>query len=394
MNEQLTRRLWPLGRRRGGHEDRALSAPSTTGSGLIPFGEPTEPLNTTDTVTATSAMGIADVFACVRVLADAAASVPLIAYRKRTDTQRERATGATPTLLGKPAPGTTQASLVAQTIAHLNLYGDAYWGKYRGGGNAVEQLGLMHPDRMKVELVAGVPAYTFIDADGTRVPLTQADVLHIRSPLSVDGVYGLSPIRQCRVALGLAGHLAEHADAFFTEGGRPDGIVTLPNGQTDAADRLKEQWRIKRGGASRGRGIAVISGDLNFTQLSGPLDDMQFVEQRALSTAEVARIFRVPPWMVGASSGDSMTYSNTEQQAQAFVTFSLRPWLVCIEQAVTADADLCRGSLYVEFLLDALLRADHITRAQVYEKALDPERGWMNRAEVRRLENLEPEEAA
>ena len=113
-----------------------------------------------------------------------------------------------------------------------------------------------------------------------------------------------------------------------------------------------------------------------------------------MSTQEVCRVFRIPPWMVGASSGDSLTYSNTESQALAFVTFSLRPWLVTIEQAITADSDLCRGSLYVEFLLDALLRADSKTRADVYALALDAERGWMTRREVRRLENLEPEGTA
>jgi phage portal protein BeeE len=97
--------------------------------------------------------------------------------------------------------------------------------------------------------------------------------------------------------------------------------------------------------------------------------------------------------MIGASSGDSLTYSNVEQQQLAFVTHSLRPWLVVVEQAISADQDLCPGSLYVEFLLDALLRADSKTRAEVYTAALDPITGWMRRDEVRRLENLEPETA-
>jgi phage portal protein BeeE len=98
--------------------------------------------------------------------------------------------------------------------------------------------------------------------------------------------------------------------------------------------------------------------------------------------------------MVGAPSGDSLTYSNTEQQQLAFVTHSLRPWLVLIEQAITNDPDLCRGpNLYCEFLLDGLLRADHATRAEVYTRALDPVTGWMDRSEVRALENLPAENA-
>ena len=124
-----------------------------------------------------------------------------------------------------------------------------------------------------------------------------------------------------------------------------------------------------------------------------PLDDAQFLEQRKLSAVEVARIFRVPPWIVGADSGDSMTYANVEQQGLHFVTYSLRPWLVVIEQALTADRDLFTPNSYCEFLLDALLRADSLTRAQVYEKALDPITGYMSRQEVRALENLPPENA-
>jgi len=101
----------------------------------------------------------------------------------------------------------------------------------------------------------------------------------------------------------------------------------------------------------------------------------------------------VPPWMVGADAGSSMTYSNVESQALAFVTYSLRPWLVAIEQALSADEDLFPGTLYCEFVLDALLRADSSTRAAVYTAALDPVTGWMDRDEVRGLENLEPRPA-
>lgn len=119
-------------------------------------------------------------------------------------------------------------------------------------------------------------------------------------------------------------------------------------------------------------------------------EDAQFLGQRELSAREVARLFRVPPWMIGAGDGGSMTYSNVEQQAQAFVTFSLRPWLVLIEQAITADVDLCPPGIYVEFLLDALMRGESKTRAEVYTAALNPETGWMTRDEVRRLENLGP----
>ena len=99
----------------------------------------------------------------------------------------------------------------------------------------------------------------------------------------------------------------------------------------------------------------------------------------------------MPPWIIGAPSGDSLTYSTVAEQARAFVTFSLRPWLVRIERAIGGDADLCPGATYVGFDVDGLLRSDAATRADVYAKALDPTTGWMRRDEIRALEDLEPE---
>jgi HK97 family phage portal protein len=152
-------------------------------------------------------------------------------------------------------------------------------------------------------------------------------------------------------------------------------------------------WEAGHRGLSNAHRIAVVAGEASFEPVSMPLDDAEFLSQRKLSATEVARIFRVPAWIVSAEDGGSMTYSNTEQQALHFATYSLRPWLVLIEQSLSADADLFASNQYAEFVLDGLLRSDALTRAAVYEKALNPVTGWMNREEVRRLENLDPEPA-
>lgn len=384
MNVQQERRSW-FGRRRSGEpEDRALTAAnvppvmlqSTPGGG---------------TVTPSSALAVADVFAAVRCLSDAAASIPLIPYR-RTAEGRTRVEGRLAELLRQPAPATTQANLIGQTVAHLNLYGNAYIGLFRDADGKVEQLALLHPDRVTPELRAGQPVYTVNDGRGRQSEHGVEDIIHIRA-LSTDGLVGLSPVRQCRVALGLSQSLTEHAAQFFENGARPVGILRIPPGSQEMAELFGKHFGQHHAGTRNAHRIAVVAGDnIDFTQLTGPLDDLQFVEQRHLSTAEIARIFRVPPFMLEASSGDSMTYSSTEMQSLAFVTFALRPWLVLIEQAISEHAALCPGALYVEFLLDALLRADSATRAQVYTAALAPDTGWMTRAEVRRLENLDPEE--
>lgn len=342
-------------------------------------------------VTPTTALAIGDAYACVRVLADAAASVPLIAYR-RTSQGRERVeSGRLVDLLRRPGPATTQANLIGQLVAHLNLHGNGFIGKYRKG-DQVEQLGLLAPDRVEVELKAGRPVYTLTGPQGQRSTHGPEDIVHVKG-ISIDGVLGLSPVRQARVVLGLSGQLAEQARSFFANDARPSGILKVTeHGGADDLKTLRDVWEGKHQGAENAGRIAVFSGDtVEFTAVGMPLDDAQFLEQRKLSAVEVARIFRVPPWLIGADTGDSLTYSNAESQNLAFVTHSLRPWLVQIEQAITADPDLVAGRQYVEFLLDSLLRADSKTRADVYEKALSPDTGWMTRAEVRERENLPPE---
>jgi HK97 family phage portal protein len=177
-------------------------------------------------------------------------------------------------------------------------------------------------------------------------------------------------------------------------GARLAGVLSTPKDvvvDPDDIDRIRDEISSTWVGDENAGRVAFVTGGLSFAQLSMPLSDAQFIEQRQMSAQEIARIFRLPPWMIGAPSGDSMTYANVEAQAQAFVTFSLRPWLVVIEQALSLDRDLMPQTIYVEFLLDGLLRADSRTRAEIYTAALNPETGWMTRAEVRRLENLDPE---
>lgn len=342
-------------------------------------------------VTPATAMGVADVYACIRVLADAAASLPLVPYR-RTDTGRTRAGGRLAELLAQPTPGSTLANFVGQVMTHLNLYGNAYIGKYKSSdGQRVEQLALLHPDRVTPEIKDGAPRYTVNDGRGAQSTHGPEDIVHIRA-ISSDGVLGLSPVRQCRLALSLSRDLGEHAAYVLANGGRPDGVIEVGGKPTpEQRKEFRDGWMPRHSGPRNASQVGILWGGATYKAVEGPLDDMQFVEQRHLSTSEIARIFRVPPFMIGATSGDSMTYSNTENQALAFVTHSLRPWLVLIEQALSQDPDLCPGGLYVEFLVDALLRADSATRATIYSQALDPETGWMTRDEVRRLENLDAE---
>jgi HK97 family phage portal protein len=345
-------------------------------------------------VTPDMALRVADVYACIRCLADAAASLPLIAYRPTAD-GRTRAGGRIQDLIDRPAPATTTSNLVGQLLSHLLIHGNSYVAKLRGQDGRVEQLMLLDPRRVTVEIVGSEPRYTIHPAGGGEETLHGiSDILHVKA-LSTDGIYGMSPIRQCAVALRVARGAGDFMDAYLAHGGRPSGVLSLGGNTTpEAFARLTANLDVRHSGVRNMHRIAVVEGaDVNWTSMVPTLGDLEFVEHRKLSTQEICRIFRIPPRVVGAATADPQTYANVESVQVEFVTHSLRPWLVTIEQAVTNDADLCRGGLYVEFLIDSLLRSDSKTRAEVYTLALgdNVHPGWMTRAEIRKLENLDPE---
>jgi HK97 family phage portal protein len=341
---------------------------------------------TSCTITPTAALAIADVWAAVRVLADAASSLPLHAYR-RTGQGRERVTsGRLVDLLDQPAPTTSQADLVSTLMAHLAVYGNGYVAKYRESGE-VTQLGLLHPEMVRPELEGGVVRFRYTSGAGQRM-LTTADVVHVKG-LSIDGLNGLSAVQQAARVLGLSDELVKHAMAFFERGSAlPTGVFKMPPGSSNEARHAAiEAVRNEM----QQRGVLVIDGEGEYQPTTLRLDDSQFAEQRRLAAQEVARVFRIPAHMIGAPSADSMTYSNVEQESIEFVRYSLQPWLRRIELAISGDSDLAFQKQYVRFELDGLLRADAKTRAEIYALALDPVAGWMSRDEVRRLEDLEPE---
>jgi HK97 family phage portal protein len=369
----------------GGGESRSLPAPENQ--------YPLLPTWTNPKVTSVQALAIADVWSAVRVLSDAASSLPIHVFRK-TETGRERVTsGKLVDLLDRPSPATTQADFVSSLMAHLAIYGNCYVAKYRAAAGEVTQLALLHPERVKPELEEGQLRWRYTPGKGPQMMLTEADLIHVRG-LSIDGLNGLSAVTQAANVLGLSDELVKHALSYFEVGDqlagvpRPAGLLKVnPDMSEEARQRLREGLRNE----SRPHGLLVLQGDSDYVPIAGNLDDAQFVEQRRLAAQEVARVFRLPAHMLGAPSADSMTYSNVEQESIEFVRYSLAPWLRRIELAISNDRDLAFQRQFVKFEVDGLLRSDALTRAQIHEKSLDPVVGWMTREEVRALEDLPPD---
>ena len=385
--EQREQRIGHLESARAGTrapEDRNLAPPANDPMLPLVSGAPIIDVSTANM------LRVADAYACVRVLSDSVASLPLHPYR-RTDRGRVPAgpDARISQLLARPSPGSTVCDLLSQLMVHLNTYGEAFVGKYRSQDEIV-QLGLIPPPEVDVELRGQRIVYRLLANGSEHGP---ADVLHVKG-MSSDGVRGLSPITAARLTLNLSASLQESAHASSANDARPSGILKVPTPQSGfTIEEISGKWDARHGGSANAGRIAVVQGDVEFVPVSFSAADAQFLQQRELSAREVARIFSVPAWMIGAPTGDSLTYANVLEQNRAFVTHSLRPWLVRIERAISGDADLCPGGTYVEFSLDGLLRADAAQRSEIYSRALNGETGWMSRAEVRELEDLPPEEA-
>jgi len=338
------------------------------------------------------ALSIADAYACTRVLSDTVASLPLHTYR-RTSAGRVRADETLAArLLSRPAPAVTQSNFVGQLVAHLVLHGEAFIVIYEDSDGRPAQLALLPPNVVSVAIErGGVPLYQWADDLGNPIVAGTEHVIHVKG-MSIDGLRGVSPVREAREALGFASALATTGSAFFANGARPSGLLTVPPGPNaeEHLKNLRDGWSASHQGSRNAGRTGFLVGDATFQPVQMPLADAEWLGSCEYSTRQVARIFRVPSWMIGGGTADSLTYSTVAEQARAFVTFSLRPWLVAIEQALGAcEALFPTGSgLYPHFELDALLRGAPEQRAGVYTQALNSETGWMTRAEIRALEDL------
>ena len=343
-------------------------------------------------VNPSSAIQVSAVYACVRVIAETIASLPFHVYETTENGSRKAPEHPLYRLIhDEPNKEMTSFILRETMLAHLLLYGNAYCQIIRTGRDKIDSLYPLLPDKMEVDRDAGgLLTYTYTTSDGKRWRLEPRDVLHIPG-LGFDGVMGYSPIALEKSAIGLGIAAEEYGSKFFSNGARPSGILTHPNTVKDPA-ALRASWNAAYGSSSNASRVAVLEEGMTFVPLSLPNNEAQFLETRKFQVAEICRIFRVPPHMIGDL--DRATFSNIEHQSIDFAVHTIRPWLVRIEQAVNRalfSEKEKAGSpggrrFYVQFNLDGLMRGDYKSRMEGY--AIARQNGWMSANDIRELENM------
>ncbi len=340
-------------------------------------------------------MQMTAVYSCVRILSEAVAGLPLHLYRYTDGGSKEKATDHPLYFLLHDEPNPEMTSFVFREtlMTHLLLWGNAYAQIIRNGKGEVVALYPLMPNRMTVDRnEKGQLYYSYQTSKeeaptmkGSTVILKPHDVLHIPG-LGFDGLVGYSPIAMAKNAIGMAIACEEYGAKFFANGATPGGILEHPGTVKDPA-KVRESWNSAFGGSSNSNKVAVLEEGMKYTPISISPEQAQFLETRKFQINEIARIFRVPPHMVGDLEKSS--FSNIEQQSLEFVKYTLEPWLVRWEQSMIrsllSQAD--KAAYFIKFNVDGLLRGDYQSRMNGY--SIGRQNGWMSANDIRELENLD-----
>ncbi len=346
-------------------------------------------------VTERSAMQMTAVYSCVRILAEAVAGLPLHLYRYNGSGGKEKAVDHPLYHLLHDEPNPEMSSFVFREtlMTHLLLWGNAYAQIIRNGKGEVISLYPLMPNRMTVDRDGrGKLYYKYTTSsddaptmEGTTVYLSPSDVWHIPG-LGFDGLVGYSPIAMAKNAIGMAIACEEYGAKFFANGAQPGGVLEHP-GTIKDPERVRQSWQSTFGGSGNANKIAVLEEGMKYTPIAISPEQAQFLETRKFQINEIARIFRIPPHMVGDLEKSS--FSNIEQQSLEFVKYTLDPWLVRWEQSIfrTLFTESEKKQYFTKFNVEGLLRGDYATRMTGYATAR--QNGWMSANDIRELENLD-----
>ncbi|AOM42980.1 phage portal protein [Xenorhabdus hominickii] len=345
------------------------------------------------TVSADSALQLSTVWACVRLLSETVSTLPLKIYQSKDDGSRQLAKNhpAYTILCNRPNLEMTQSRFMLTVVASICLRGNAFIEKKFIGNKLVALIPLL-PQNMNVKrLLSGDIEYTYADSagknQGERRIIPVKNMMHIRG-FGIDGLSGLIPVKTGRDVIGAALSTDEAAAKVFENGLQSSGFISAKTDLTEEQTHVIQQ-HIKTFTGSKNAGkMMVLPADLTYQNITMNPEAAQLLQSRSYSVEEICRWFRVPPVMVGHSTKQSSWASSLEGMNMQFLTHTLRPLLINIEQEISRcllDSD---SDYYAEFNVEGLLRADSRGRAAYYATAL--QNAWMSRNEVRRKENLPP----
>ncbi len=337
-----------------------------------------------------TSLRVSTVYACVRVISEALAQLPLELYRKAADGGRTVAASERiyRTLHDRPNKWQTSIEFRDMSMMHVLLRGNSFSEIVISRGQV--ELRPIFPSRVtKIEKrVDGSLVYHVRMSDNTTKPYFQDEIFHVRGP-SLDGIIGLTPIEYHRSIIESSKSADDHAAAVWKNGARPSIVLqTEQSLPPNASERMRKDWERLYGGAENAGKTAVLENGLKVHEIGLNHADLQFIEQQKFNARQIASVFRVPLHMIGDL--EHATFSNIEHQGLEFVKYTMMPWLERWEQAIQRDLIGDDDTLYAEFNVEGLLRGDTAARSQFYREMFNI--GSVSVNEIRRYENLNPVE--
>lgn len=334
------------------------------------------------TVGSEQALRLSAVWACIRLLSDTISTLPIEAYREGS----KEPIRPKPQILTRPAAYTDFTDWCYQCVSCVLLQGNVFGQivEREGAGFRPSQVELLAPGRATVQLNPDRLTWQY-RIDGREV--AREEVFHFRGYSFPGNPNGLSPVAYAAESIGVGLASQQYAGSFFGQPNDPGGyLATDFRLDPVEAERMLRAWVGAHAGQRR---IAIFEAGLKFVPLYLPDDQAQFLNSRKFSVQEVARIYAIPPELIGAESGTSQTYANVSERTLGFYRFAVNPWLVRLE---TALSNLLPRGTYAKFDTSALLRSDTKTRFEAYRIALgdDKHPRWMDPGEVRAFEDLPP----
>lgn len=348
-------------------------------------------------VNETTAMQTTAVYACVRILSEAIASLPVHVYQYKDGGGKEMVIDHPlyQVLHDEPNPEMTSFVFRETLMSHLLIWGNAYAQIIRDGAGRVLGLYPLLPNKMDVQRDDKGEIYYVYSRSSDENPnfkeygdikLKKEDVLHIPG-LGFDGLIGYSPIAMAKNAVGMTLACEEYGASFFANGANPGGVLEHPGVLKDPS-KVRDSWNAVYRGTSNAHKIAVLEEGMKYQQVGIPPEEAQFLETRKFQINEIARLYRIPPHMVGDLEKSS--FSNIEQQSLEFVKYTLDPWVIRWEQSLQKALLLPgeKGKYFIKLNVDGLMRGDYQSRMNGY--SIGRQNGWLSANDIREMEDMNP----
>lgn len=330
-----------------------------------------------------SALKVNVVYSAVKVLAETLASMNLLLFERLPNDDKERAVNNPLYWMLKQQPNHWQTSyeFIELLMTHLALRGNAYSWIKKGADGKIKELIPLNPVSVTLQKTGDFTFfYRWTPMAGGQQTFLPSEIFHIKN-LSTDGFLGLSPISLAALSIDTAKRGEIFENSIFKTGGSRRMALKYPGTmKPEAEERLRNSWNKTYAG---GNSVAVLEDGLDAIEIGISPKDLQFIASREFSISEIARIFRVPPHMIGDLK--RATFSNITDQTLSFLKYTMAPWIKRFEQAITRDLIKEEKRFFAEFLVDTLLRGDIKTRYEIYRMGIQD--GHLSRQEARKMES-------